>query len=520
MEIAMKKKKKAAAAGVASASTEIVQRYGSAVKEHVVSYVGQDNETGQQLAKGLKDISRSKTDAAHHDQNIKQQAGYSAEVKATARENAEKAIRGEKRTKTTRTDDMAKQPDGKGGTIGGTNEQYYDLAEVDKNGIYVEGTGRQLKFVGGTPEDCADKLLQKKYDKYRDADVDIEVPSDFYDGVTARLEEKAKKLQKEIENAEKSGKTELAEQKRSQLERVKKTQENLRKSNVSNKEAVEARVRPLISTAKDIARVSHRAGMEAAGTGAAVGGGISFIRNSVSVIRGEISVAEATEEIVGDTVKAAGLSYATGFAGSTIKGCMQNASSNYLQALSKTNLPTMLVNTALQTGKTLKRFANNEIDGVECLTELGENGVGMLASSAGAVVGQVIIPIPIVGSVIGGMAGYAMATAYYNSLVGALRDAKLAHERRLRIEKECAEAIACMREYRRDIELATEEYLTEHIDAFKQALGIMEEALECENIDGFIAGANMITEKLGGTKQFSIKSEFDQMMQSSTSFML
>lgn len=44
---------------------------------------------------------------------------------------------------------MTKQSDGRGHTIGGKNEQLYDIAEVDANGIYVEGTGRQLKYVGG-----------------------------------------------------------------------------------------------------------------------------------------------------------------------------------------------------------------------------------------------------------------------------------------------------------------------------------------------------------------------------------
>ena len=34
--------------GIAGANTEVVQRYGSAVKEHFVAYSGVDNETGQQ----------------------------------------------------------------------------------------------------------------------------------------------------------------------------------------------------------------------------------------------------------------------------------------------------------------------------------------------------------------------------------------------------------------------------------------------------------------------------------------
>ena len=301
---------------------------------------------------------------------------------------------------------------------------------------------------------------------------------------------------------------------------MEKTRKNLRKSNVSNKEALEARLRPALSTAKDIARISNRAGLQAAKSGAIVGGGISFIRNSVSVIRGEKSLEEATGEVVGDTAKATGLGYATGFTGSIIKGCMQNASSNYLQALSKTNLPATIVAAALQTGKTLKKYANNEIDGVECLTELGENGTGMLASAAGAAIGQAIIPIPVVGSIVGGMVGYAMATAYYNSLVTTLTEAKLAHEDRLLIEKECEEAIACMRQYRNDIESATQDYLSDHIQVFQKAVSIMKTAANCSSVDDFVVGANMITEKLGGIPQFRTKAEFESLMEKPESFKL
>ena len=39
------------------ASDETIQRYGSAAKEHFVSYSGIDNESGKVLTKGLKSIS-------------------------------------------------------------------------------------------------------------------------------------------------------------------------------------------------------------------------------------------------------------------------------------------------------------------------------------------------------------------------------------------------------------------------------------------------------------------------------
>ena len=503
-------------AGLAGAQTEVVKRYGSAAKEHFVAYVGADNETGEKLAKGLKKIASSKVNHDYHNVNIKQQAGFSAEVKTVARENAGKIIAGDKKTKKTRTDDMEKQSDGKGNNVGGKNEQLYDVAEVDKNGIYVEGTARQLKFVGGTPEECTKKLLGAKYDKYRDADVAIEVPSDFYDSVKGGLDEKAEKIKRQIKTAEKKGNSVLAGRKKTELEKIEKTSGKLEKGKVSNKEAIEARLHPKLSTAKDVLKISRQAGVEAAKSGALIGGGLSFIRNSVSVIKGDKKASEAALEVVGDTTKAATLSYTTAFVGSALKGSMQNASIQYIRCLSKTNVPAIIVTSVLEAGKSLSRYARGEIDGTECLNELGEKGTGMLASAFGATIGQVLIPIPVVGGLIGGMVGYAMASAYYNSLVNALNEAKVAHEERMYIEAECREAIIEIRNYQLEIELVINNYLREYSLAFDEALRSMSQAYNVKDVDGFIEGANKVIIKLSGKLLFKNKTQFDELMASTS----
>ena len=507
-------------AGLAGAQFENVQLHGDAIKQHFVAYSGVDRETGQQMAKGLKKISKSKVNSQHKDTNINQQAGFAAEEKTVARENAEKVIKGKKIAKTTRTDDMQKagQPDGKGNGIGGKNDPLYDIAEVDSNGIYVQGTARQLKFVGGTPEKCADKLLGKSYDKYRDAEVPIEVPSDFYDGVKKRLEDKADSIKKQIEKAEKTGNTELVAKKKAELEKVEKTNKNLKKGKLTKQEAIEARLHPKLSTAKDIAKLSHRAGKAAAQSGAMIGGGISFIRNSVAVIKGDKNPEDAVIDIAKDTAGAGALSYAVGFVGAALKGGMQNASSTYVRCLSKTNLPGLVVTAVLETGKTLKRYADSDIDGMECLTELGEKGTGMLASSMGAAIGQVIIPIPIVGGLIGGMVGYSMSGAYYSQLVTALSDAKIAREERLRIEAECREAIIAINEYRMEIELVIANYFQQHIQEFNEAFINMEIAYKTGSVNEFILSTNRITKQLGSEPLFESKHEFDVMMSKTAAF--
>lgn len=493
---------------------ETVQRYGSAVNEHLKAYAGVDNETGQQLQKSLKDISKSKINLTYKKINIKQQAGFSAEVKEVARENADKIISGENKTKTIRTDDMIKQSDGRGNTVGGTNEQLYDIADIDKNGVYVKGSARQLKYVGKDAKSCTATLLTKKFDKYRDADVKIEVPSDFYDDIQKELSGRADKYKKYIKNNIQKGDFETAEKHAKKLERVEKTQSNLLKGNLTCKEAIEARIHPIFSTTKDIAKISHQAGIQAAEIGAMIGGGISTIQNIVSIIKDEITVDEAISNISKDTVKSTSLSYASGLVGAALKGAMQNSNNTYIQTLSKSNLPTYIVTTVLEVGKTISKFAQYEIDGTECLTELGEKGTGITASSIGAIIGETVIPIKIVGGLIGSMIGYSLSAAFYNDLVHSLRTAKIAREERIRIEYECNEAILAMRKYRIQIKTLVKDYMCEHISVFDSAFSEMEKGIEADNINEFISGANIITEQLGGVPFFKTQQELDAMMNS------
>ncbi|MDR3343748.1 MAG: hypothetical protein LBT14_13415 [Treponema sp.] len=495
-------------AGLAGAAAEGVQRYGSANKEHVVAYGGVDNEAGKTLSKGLESISESKVHPDYQQQNIKQQAGFAAEVKETARENAERVINNDK-TRVVRTDD-----------IGRVNDPLYDHVVVDENGTVISGSGSQMKFVGKTPSEALDKIASQKYQKYHDADAKIEVPSDFYDDIKKEAREKISSLQKQAQELQAQGKHDIAKQKLAEIEKYKKIDKNLQKSHVSNAEAIEARSNPMLSTAKDIAKISHRAGLEQAGFGAVASGVLSITQNLVSVIKGDKKPEDAALDVVKDTGTGAVVSYTTAFTGSVIKGLMQNAKSDMLRVLSKTNLPGTIVAITLETGKTLAKYIRGEIDGVQCLEELGEKGTGMVASALFATLGQLAIPIPVVGAMIGGMLGYALSSAGYGQLTTALKSAKIAREERIRIETECAEAITMIRSYRLEMETTISRYLSDYMGTFQAAFDDIKKALQLGDIDGFITGTNSITRKLGGTPQFNTFNEFDALMRSLESFKL
>lgn len=510
-------------------SAEVVARYGSAIKEHFVAYSGVDNEAGKQLTKGLKEISQYKVNPENKYSNLKQQAGFSAELKHVARKNAENIIN-KSGERIIREDDLVNSNnklydkvniyDDNNNVIGverqefdaKVNHELYDHITYDEHGNIIDKS--QMKFVGHDSSSALQKLASKDYQKYLDNDVPIDVPSEQYEGIKIEAEAKAKSCYEQAERLKQDGKLDIAEKKLEEAKKYEKISKNVRKSELSSDEAMEARENPELSTAKDILKLGHRAGLEQAKMGAAIGGGISIIRNCVACFNGDKEPEDAIKDVALDTGKAAVVSYSTTFTGSVIKGAMQNSKNATLQNISKTSLPAVIVTTTLEVGKTFKKYFSGEIDGVQCFEELGEKGVGMLSSSMFTIAFQAAIPIPVVGALIGSMVGYAFSSAYYKEVLNVFKEAKLAHEKRLRIEAECAEAIEMIREYRERLEQLVSEYLIDYITVFNDALNQMYIALELGDIDSFIDGNNKIINKLGKEAQFNSFKEIDDFMNS------
>lgn len=503
-------------AGITGASFEVVQRYGSAAKQHYVAYSGMDNEIGKSLSKGLKQIAQEKVNPDYKYQNIHQQAGFSAEVKSVAKDNAENIIKGNP-TRKIRTDDL-----------GRVNDPLYDTVSVDVNGDIIEGSGTQIKFLGASRQDpsgtdsaarALQKMQSKKFEKYLDHDVKIEVPSDQYDSLIQEADKKIKDLTRQLEHQKNAGNAAQIQKIQEKLDRLEKIKKNLRKSPVSSKEAVFARLHPKLSTVADIAQISHKAGAQIAKTAAIIGGSVSIVKNLVSVYKGDTEPEEAVLNVAKDTASTAAVGYGTGFTGAAIKGAMQNSTSQYVQALSKTNVAATIVTVTVSSAKTLRKYFKGEIDGVECLETLGEEGTGMLSSAMFAAVGGQTAN-SVVGSLIGGMAGYALASASYGILTQALKEEKLAHEERIQIQSVCEEHIKMMREYRAEIEKTVSEYLTDSMEVFRESFSGIRNALAIGDVDWCIESANTITESFGGTASFSNMEEFNSKMLMGSTFKL
>ncbi|OQY39446.1 MAG: hypothetical protein B6229_03750 [Spirochaetaceae bacterium 4572_7] len=500
-------------------ASEIVDRYGSANAEHIVGHTGINNETQQKLQKGLKDISKYKVNADYEKSNLQQQAGFSAEIKKTSRANAENIIN-KSDDRISRTDDI---------TINGkkaVNHEKFDHANVDKNGnpIFdnngelVGGSQQKVHFDGDKIEGYKkyDKYSKpESYDKYKEAIFDV--PSDQYEDIQQRYTERIKNLEGQEKRLRAEGKSDLADQKKSEIERRKDLKNRFRDSGISTEEAMEARKDPFLSTVKDMGKVSHRAGIEAAKGAMVIAGSISLVQNFIAVTQNKKDLKEAIGDTANTTAKSVGVAYTSGFAGSLIKSGMQQAKSSHIRALSKTSLPALVVTTCLETGKCVKRYISGEIDEVELFEELGETGTGMLASSLGATIGQIVIPVPIVGSIIGGMVGYTLNSIFYSEALNALKGAKLAEENYYRVKSICEAARLQIHEYKAQMCELFEVQFKESVIFYKDTFEKLNISINNGDITLFEKTIITFSDRLGKELHYKTFSEFDDAMKSDES---
>ena len=284
-------------------------------------------------------------------------------------------------------------------------------------------------------------------------------------------------------------------------------------SGLTTDQAIYYRKHPKMATALDIARTSHRAGLQGAQYGAAIGGSISLLQNLLATAQGHKDIGEAAQDLAVDTLKAGALGYGTAFVGAAIKGSLQQSGNQTLRSLAGTSAPALAVNICLSLASSINRYVSGEISEAQLLAEVGEKGAGMLSSGMMAALGQLAIPVPFVGAAIGAMIGYTLSSLFYQSALDAARGAELSREQliRTRIIEGAAQARIAQEQAqlddftRREIPQLQRE--TRHLFLIVNAPGV-------NSPDAFAAAINQYATLLGKQLQFQSIDEFNDFMSS------
>ncbi len=281
------------------------------------------------------------------------------------------------------------------------------------------------------------------------------------------------------------------------LQKYKTIKANTRPASITKAEAIEARLNPKLSTAKDVANLSHQAGMNAMQTGALISGGVSLVTNVWECVVNGKDPKKAIKHTAIATLKGGALSYGSAFASSSLGGWMQSSANKVIQSLGKGSIPTMIVGACVTNVTILTRYLSGKIDETELLKQLGKANTTLISSGAMAVAGQALIPIPVVGVLIGGFVGAVLSETCLNALLKAREEAKLARQRRIEIEKECLEIIKLLDAYQNHFKEVFEKYFHETTKFFNQSFNELERTSYAGDADLAIAVNNKSREWLG-----------------------
>ncbi|WRF68595.1 hypothetical protein FNE45_03700 [Helicobacter pylori] len=460
----------------------------------------------------LEEISKRKINPNYINQNINQQAGYSAEIKEQTRVNADNIFAG-KRERVCQYDDLSSEQKAQikkffpNYATPSKNHEIVDYVSVDERGNVIPNTAMQSKFVGRNGAECFEKFLSKDYEKYFKNGAKMKIARNHYGDFQRAVNTRIKSLESQIAKQKGLGDFQKAAHLEEKLQKCKTIKTHTRPASITKAEAIEARLNPKLSAAKDVANVSHQAGMNAMQTGALIGGGVSLVTNIWECIANGKDPKKAIKHTAIATLKGGALSYGSAFASSSLGGLMQSSTNRIIQSLGKGSVPTIIVSVVATNATILGRYISGKIDGTELLKRLGKANATLISSGAMAVAGQALIPIPVVGALIGGLVGATLSETCLNALLKARKEAKLARQRRIEIEKECREIIKNLEAYQNHFKEMFERYFHETTKFFNQSFNELERASYAGDADLAIGVNNKSREWLGQKALFDNKQE-------------
>ncbi len=489
---------------IVGAVSEESALYASANKEYLAIL---DDKT---LGRTLEGISGYKVNPKYQYQNINQQAGFSAELKEQAHANAQNILM-KNGKRLVQYDNLSVDqkaqieecfPDY---ATPNQNHELVDYVRVDRKGNVISNTLTQSKFVGKDGAECFKKFLSKGYEKYLKNGVKMEIPKDFFGDFQKEANIKIKSLESQIAKQKSFGDFQKAAKLEEKLQKCKIIKANTRSASITKEEAIYARNHPTLSTAKDMASHSHQAGMNAVGVGALVSGGVSLITNIWECVTKGKGPKEALKHTAIATLKGGAYGYGVAFSSSFLGGVMQNSANKLIQSFGKSSVPAMILGAAVANFTVFARYFSGKIDEAELCKQLGRTNTSLLSGGAMAFAGQALIPIPVVGALIGGFVGAALSEAFFNALNS--KKVELARQKRIEIEKECRENIRLLEMYRNQFKEVFERYFHGNMKFFNESFDELERALYAGDADLVIGANNKIQEGLDQKPLFDNKQE-------------
>lgn len=266
----------------------------------------------------------------------------------------------------------------------------------------------------------------------------------------------------------------------------------------------------------------HKSGIKAGAVGAGITGGISLLTEGYSVIKGEKDIAEASINTIINSAKG----FATGYTVTAISKGITHSSSHFLgeqlaKSITRSSAPVAIAAGVVNTSKHIVSYLKGDIELEELTDNISHTAITGTSSFYYGALGQLAIPIPVVGALVGAGVGYFIGNMIHQSGLVALGDSavvKASKERRDQIRAICLEAIPQIQKNRDELQSLLDEHFAERKHIFDSTFLAMDLAVSNTEPDQYIDALNSLNERFDSELPFQNFTEFDQFMQSDQSF--
>ena len=252
-------------------------------------------------------------------------------------------------------------------------------------------------------------------------------------------------------------------------------------------------------------------------TGAAVGGGMGLLFHGMMNAYHAKKGHKTNSEAIIDTVKGtASVAARSGVVTAGAKTIAIAARQTGLSGFAAGAGPAVVANAVLEAGLGVHRYIKGEIGGDELKEQVGGAVLRGGAAYYCGIAGQVLIPIPVVGALVGSIVGYtASAVLLQAGILGAgpSNMVENAKKRRKEIEAMCFETVKRMELERAEIMATSKQYDLDYNQRILPAMDIFESALALSHPMAAMNALADLNEAFGSSLPFRNLKEFDEWME-------
>jgi len=254
------------------------------------------------------------------------------------------------------------------------------------------------------------------------------------------------------------------------------------------------------------------AGALGAGVAGGLGGAFSALSSAWGVRSGDLSATDAVVRTIRGTTAAA---VRGGTVSAGARAIVITAREAGWDTLSRSAAPVAIANTIFEAGHATWRYARGDIDATELRDETGGVVLRSVSMFYCGLAGQMLIPVPVAGALVGSLAGYLAAAIMVQAGVlgvGAGNIAAQARDRRLEIEADCLLAIRRMEELHRQIDALARAHDVQFTQQLLPAMTRFEAGLTRGDAAGCVEGLAQVSTGLGAALPWRTLEEFDAFM--------